>query len=212
MGAKRVLALLLAVLLLVLLGAACGGGGGDPPADPTPNPTVESQVSGPEAALAAHVRTTMQKEFAPDCSKIDVAQDVGKICAAFRGEREGRRAYVLGLTFSEFSQWAIVEQRGGQWAVIKTVEITTDNSGVPGIPWPLRTGVDVVVVVRDSPPCLNVREEATLQAAAVDCINDGTTIQLQAGPQMADGIEWWQVEGRSGWVSADYLRYPDAAQ
>jgi hypothetical protein len=29
---------------------------------------------------------------------------------------------------------------------------------------------------------------------------------------MGDGINWWQLSGRTGWVSADYLRYPDAAQ
>jgi hypothetical protein len=28
----------------------------------------------------------------------------------------------------------------------------------------------------------------------------------------ADGLQWWQVEGRNGWVAGTYLRYPDAAQ
>ena len=31
-------------------------------------------------------------------------------------------------------------------------------------------------------------------------------------PSNADNLIWWQVEGRTGWVAADYLRYPDAAQ
>jgi hypothetical protein len=45
---------------------------------------------------------------------------------------------------------------------------------------------------------------------AVDCIRDGTRIKLSAGPTEGDRIIWYQVEGRTGWVSADYLRYPDA--
>jgi hypothetical protein len=57
-----------------------------------------------------------------------------------------------------------------------------------------------------------VREGPSLNQKAVDCIKDGTKVRLVAGPSAADGIQWWQVEGRTGWISGDYLRYPDAAQ
>jgi len=46
----------------------------------------------------------------------------------------------------------------------------------------------------------------------VEITLDGTRIKLTAGPTNADNLIWWQVEGRTGWVAADYLRYPDAAQ
>jgi hypothetical protein len=57
-----------------------------------------------------------------------------------------------------------------------------------------------------------VRVGTTITQQAVDCIRDGTTIRLTAGPTVADNINWYQVEGRTGWVSGTYLRYPDATQ
>jgi hypothetical protein len=104
----------------------------------------------------------------------------------------------------------ILEDRGGQWAVASTTILNADTAAVPGIPWPLRTGVDVVVA--GGKPCLNVREGPGLNQRAVDCLADGTRLRLATGPVALDNINWWQIEGRAGWVSGDYLRYPDAAQ
>jgi hypothetical protein len=98
----------------------------------------------------------------------------------------------------------------GQWTLASAQNLTPDVAAVPGIPWPLRTGVDVVVAGAN--PCVNVREGPSLNQRAVDCIRDGTVIRLAAGPTAADNIQWWQVSGRTGWVSGDFLRYPDAAQ
>ena len=194
---------------ILMLSLACGGGGDDAP--PTPVPTPAPEFSGPaEQALARYVETTLMKGFVEDCTKADSQNDAGKICSTFRGEREGVRAYALGQTFSEGIEWAFVGQNAGQWAVVHTVKLTPDNRGVPGIPWPLRSGVDLVVVGAD--PCVNVREGPSIQQRAVDSICDGTRIQLGGGPAMGDGFQWWQLAGRTGWVVADYLRYPDAAQ
>ena len=203
--------LLVFLLLGGFLTAACGGGGDDP--EPTPAPTETPATGGtgsPEAALATFVQTTFSKEFVPDCSQAVVATDAGKICATARGERDNMRAYVLGLVASEGSHWAILQNAGGAWTVLSSFMITPDSAAVPGVPWPLRTGVDVVVVGTGNG--LNVRTGPGLQAAAVDRIDDGTVIRLSAGPAPADDLQWWQVEGRSGWVVGDYLRYPDAAQ
>jgi hypothetical protein len=189
---------------------ACGGGGDDPEPTPAPTETPAGPGTGsPEAALATWVQTTLGKQFVADCSKAVVATDNGKVCSNARGERENMRAYTLGLVASEVSHWAIVQNQGGVWAVVSSQTITPDNAGVPGIPWPLRTGVDVVVAGTGNG--LNVRTGPGLNAAAVDRIDDGTVIRLSAGPAPADNLTWWQVEGRSGWVVADYLRYPDAA-
>jgi len=198
--------------LLPALFLACGGGGGDSN-DPTPEPSPTQAASGPaEQALARYVETTLQRQFVEDCTKADVAKDTNKICATFRGERANQRAYVVGPTFSEPTQWVILEDKGGgQWAAAGTTLLNADAAAVPGIPWPLRTGTDLIVV-GVKPDCLNVREGPALNQKAVDCIAEGAKIRLSAGPLLADNINWWQVEGRSGWVSGDYLRYPDAAQ
>ena len=196
---------------LLLFGAACGGGGDPEPAAATPTQTPEAQTAGPAAALRRHVMETMAKDYAGDCASTEAGRDAGKICSVERAQRANQRAYVLGLVASEGAQWVILEERGGQWPVVQTQAITGDNRAVPGIPWPLRLGVDVVVAGAD--PCVNVRTEPKIVAGnAVDCIRDGTVIKLSAGPTLADDIQWWQVVGRSGWVAGDYLRYTDAAQ
>ena len=199
-----------AVLLTALMAAAvaCGGGDNKKP-DPTPGPTETPSASGPvEQALKRHVETTLQRPFVADCSLANPTNDVNKVCAAARGQRGNQRAYAIGQTFSEFFQWVILEERSGQWTVVSTSPINADTAGIPGVPWPLRTGVDLVVA--GAAPCVNVRLGPTINQAAVDCIADGTKVRLTAGPTAADGINWWQVEGRTGWVAGDYLRYPDA--
>jgi hypothetical protein len=194
--------------LLVFL-VACGGD--DTPSSPTPEPTATAVGSGPaEQALSRYVESTLGKAYLEDCSTAIAETDTGKICSTYRGERNGQRAYVLGPTFSEGTQWAILEERNGQWNVIHTPQITPDNASVPGIPWPLALNVDVVVV--GAAPCVNVREGPALAQRAVDAICDGTVVRLGAGPANADNFQWWQVLGRTGWVVSDYLRYPDAAQ
>lgn len=202
----------LPLVLVVCLVAACGGGGDDKP-EPTPAPTETPSAGAPgtpEAALAAYVQQTFQKEFVPDCAKAVVATDAGKLCGTAKGDRDNLKAYTIGLVASEGSQWVILQNNGGTWAVASSMMITPDNAAVAGIPWPLRTGVDVVVTGTGNG--LNVRTGPGLQAAAVDRIDDGTVIRLSAGPAPADNLQWWQVEGRSGWVVGDYLRYPDAAR
>ena len=206
-GIMLTIALLVAAVMLLT-----GGGDGDSSASgpPEATPTPETPGSGPaEQALARYVQTTLGKGFVEDCSKAQGGPDAGKICSIARGEREGRKAYILGLVASEPSQWAILEMQGGSWNVVHAPVITRDNAAVPGIPWPLRTGVDLVVA--GAAPCVNVREGPTISQKAVDCIADGTRIRLIAGPAPADNFQWWQVEGRTGWIVADYIRYPDAA-
>ena len=197
-----------ALLSLVLVACTGGSGGGD--TSPTPEPTAAAGSGPAELALAQYVQTSLGKPYLEDCSKADAQRDVGKICSTFRGERGNTRAYVLGGTFSEGIQWAFVEQRGGQWNVVYTQALSADNAGVPGVPWPLAQGAEVQVV--GAAPCLNVREGPGLNQKAVDCVAEGTKLKLGAGPALGDGIQWWQIEARSGWVAADYLRYPDALQ
>jgi hypothetical protein len=45
----------------------------------------------------------------------------------------------------------------------------------------------------------------------VDCIDDGETVTINAGPVELDDLEWWQLEGH-GWAAGAWLRYPDEAE
>jgi hypothetical protein len=198
------------VVIVLLFVTMCTGG--DDKKDsasnrtPTPEPTQQSDTSAPEGALAAFVQTTLNAQYAGPCAGAQTGGDASKVCSTSRGEREGVVAYVLGKTLSEGDQWAFLEQRGGAWQVVSSPKITADNRDVPGVPWPLKVGA--VVEVTGTGSCLNVRTEPG--GAAVDCIADGTRVTLTAGPRQANDLEWWQPQGRNGWIAADYLRYPDA--
>jgi hypothetical protein len=163
-------------------------------------------------------------DYAGDCSTVTpggpaqtpgagatVPPTANRLCSVKRGDREGVAGYVLGQPLSEPTRYIFLEQRGGQWQVTYSPLITPDTRTVPGIPWPLKPGAEVVVVGTGG-ECLNVREGPALSQAAVDCIAENTRIRLASGPADSDNRQWWQVDGRSGWVASDYLRYPDAAQ
>jgi hypothetical protein len=205
-----VVALVVLIAIIALVAVLCTGGGSDdeaPSATPTPEVTATVPAgSAQESAIVQHLQTTQQGEYAGPCADADPTADVGKVCSAYLGERESIHAFVIGPTFSEGTEWVFVEQQGDSWRVVEAKRITPESAAVPGIPWPLAVGAEVVIVGTGS--CLNVRTEPG--GDAVDCITDGTTIVLGAGPQEARELQWWRVEGRDGWVAADYLRYPDA--
>jgi hypothetical protein len=209
---KRLLAGLLAILTLALA-CACGGGKSGGTANATPEATA-TEVGDPAiAALAAHVTASTSEEYAGDCAGLDPAAAANKACSMAKGERNGQRAYLIYKDAAKTpDHWAILAQANGVWQVVATQQLTPANASVPGVPWPLAIGAEVIVVGLAPDPCLNVHEGPQLSAKAVDCINEGAKITLAAGPQVADHIAWWQVQGRTGWVAGDYLRYPDAAQ
>ena len=210
---------------VVLVGfvVACGGGGKKASALPTALPTqtaagASGTTGGPAAAgdpndvIKAWVQQTFQKDYAPDCAAANATNDTGKYCGTFKGDRGQVKAYQVGPAFSQPTHWVMVESKNNQWVLNSATAITPDTASIPGIPWPLATGVDLVVASGGDPPCVNVREGPALAQKAVDCIKNGAKVRLTAGPTKADNYDWWQVEGRTGWVVGMYLRYPDAAQ
>jgi hypothetical protein len=234
-GAVVAAAIVIAIAVFVF-DVGRGDGGTKAAVQPTVAPSPTQAGAGPvEQALGAYVQSTLKATYAGDCATASSppvlgqtpatagtptppagigstpASTAARLCSTKRGERQGVEAYVLGAPQKDPMQWAFLSQQNGVWQVVLSTQITPDNSAVPGIPWPLQTGAEVVVVGTGS--CLNVRTEPKVEAGnAVDCIADGTKIKLAAGPTDAGGIQWWQVDGRAGWVAADYLRYEDAAQ
>ena len=209
-------ALLLTAAATALLMAACfkdGGGPSEPgvtAATSTPGGPATPATGSPEEVLGTYARQKLQMEYVGDCESAKLPDDQGKLCTSFRGDRGPMKAYVAGPAFTEFTTWLFAEQRAGQWQVVGEFPIRPQANDVPGIPWPLTVGAQVVVV--STGQCLNVRDGPGLGKAAIDCLKDGTTIKLGEGPQEVGDFQWWRIDGRDGWVAADWLRYPDAAR
>jgi hypothetical protein len=209
------LALLLTAAASALFLAACFEKGepsrpGVTATTPTPGGSPTPATGSPEEALGAYARQNLQMEYVGDCQAAQLPDDQGKLCTSHRGDRGSMKAYIAGPAFTQFTTWLFVEQKNGQWQVVGEFPIRPQAADVPGIPWPLTVGAQVVVV--GTGQCLNVRDGPGLDKAAIDCLQDGTTIKLAEGPQEVDDFQWWRIDGRDGWVAADWLRYPDAAQ
>jgi hypothetical protein len=208
--------IVIAIVLFAVFVLDVGGSGDDTAQGPTPEPSPTQPTASPaEQALTQYVQTTMGATYVGDCSRATPeGQAPGqplRLCSSGQGQRENMEAYTLGVPAAEPTHWAFLTQQGGAWQVAAVKEITADTRAVPGIPWPLRSGAEVVVI--GTGQCLNVRTEPRFDPGnAVDCIADGATIRLSTGPIDADQTQWWQVEGRAGWVAATYLRYPDAVR
>jgi hypothetical protein len=73
--------------------------------------------------------------YAGACAATRSLADWGKTCATLVAEQAGRRAYLIGRTFSEYSEWVFVAQQGSGWRVVGTAPLDFfDASG--HIPWP----------------------------------------------------------------------------
>lgn len=207
----------IAVVIALLVALVCGGDEGaneGAAREPTPDAaaTAAASESGLQQALAQFAQGTLNAEYVGDCGQAQ-GGPAGRLCSSKRGERENVQAYVVGATQSEPTQWALLQERAGVWQVVYAPKITNDTRAVPGIPWPMRPGAEVVVIGTGN--CLNIRTEPRIAPGnAIDCIADGTrmTLATAGGPIDANDQQWWQIEGRGGWISADYLRYPDATQ
>ena len=172
-------------------------------AAPSPTATVALPDDAPEETLRAWVNSHLSQGFVPECSLARRPDDVGKVCADLRAERDGILAYGVGPTFSEFTRLFLLEPIDGAWTIIH--EETIDPN-LPGIPWPLAVGASVIVAVGSD--CLQVRDQPGLQAVPVDCLENGTAVTISAGPADRDGFQWWRLSGH-GWAAGNWLRYPD---
>ncbi len=175
--------------------------------------TTEAQATGtpsdtvsPEQALSDYITTQMKQQYAGDCTAA-LMPDTSGLCSTARGDRQDRKAYLLGTSAYDYQLWVFLQKQGNAWSVESTLPVKPDTVNAPGAPWPLEKGA--TVVVSGTGTCLNVRVSPSVKADAVDCIPDGTSIVLQDGPVTADGYDWWRPVDRSGWVASDWLRYPD---
>ena len=111
--------------LLLAYGAVCRSDAAEPAA---------SAAATPEEALAAYVILT-GGTFAGPCAQTRSPDDIGKICAGFVDERDNRRAYLLGRTFSEFTTWVFLSEDGRGWTVLASAPLDFHDTTMV-IPWP----------------------------------------------------------------------------
>ena len=203
-----VIAVAVALCAAAVFAAACGlVGENDSNGSPTAMPaTTQPPSVAPEEALRVYVGRRLNQGFIADCDAAQRPDDVGKQCARFRGERESMLAYELGPTFGEFTRLIILQQAADSWTIAHLENRDPNLPPVPGIPWPLQVGTNVVVI--GTGDCLRIREHPGLQAPQVTCLDDGTAVTISAGPVQIDDFEWWQLEGY-GWSAGNWLRYPE---
>ncbi|MHB8376968.1 MAG: hypothetical protein ACYDEB_08435 [Dehalococcoidia bacterium] len=201
------LLVLATVLSLAATLAACSGGPSKPA--PTPTPTVPGAVD----VIAEWVHANRNVDFIGDCNLAKPGIDIGKLCVRIAGVRGTRRAYSLGPTFSDPTALAMVEkQKDGTWKVLSVTNVDLSQGAVPGIPWPLQIGDEVVIVGLAKGDCLRVRDQPALTGKQLACEALGVKAIIQDGPKQADNFTWWKIAGTgfSGWAADHWLRLPDA--
>jgi hypothetical protein len=112
----------------------------------------------------------------------------------------------------ETTKSALVEQKPEGWTIISVTNRDPSAGAVPGIPWPLQVGDQVIVIGLGETDCLRIREQPTQQGKQLTCVPDGTTAIIQEGPTDAETFTWWRIagEGFNGWAAGAWLRLPDA--
>jgi hypothetical protein len=90
-----------------------------------------------------------------------------------------------------------VYRSGGAWHFL---------DAVCGLPDQLSPMVAHDAVVHVPGNCANVRDGASLTAAVVACLKDGSTVHIDGGPTYADSRLWWHEQ--HGWVAHDFLTGP----
>ncbi|HTE87307.1 MAG TPA: hypothetical protein VK821_21570 [Dehalococcoidia bacterium] len=98
-------------------------------------PTAQGAlVATPEAAVA-HAVQAQNAVYSGDCAAAISPEDLGKLCSKFVAQNGTLRAYLVGRTFSEFSQWVFIQQSADGWRPV--IAAPFDGTALaPQIPWP----------------------------------------------------------------------------
>lgn len=106
-----------------------------PEATATVEPTAVPPVSSGHATAEEAIEDWLApSEYAGDCSSATLDEDVGKVCSSLFGGSGSQLIYLVGLTFSEFAEWVLVEQQDdGTWLVADSAVV----GDVMEPPWPV---------------------------------------------------------------------------
>lgn len=93
---------------------------------------------------------------------------------------------------------------GGGATTSPTPPVETTTTPEPG---DSAFAIGDTVTVQGTGNCLNIRSEAGLDGAVVDCLDDGTQLDLLEGPVAVDDLNWWRIQGpaSTGWGADLYF-------
>jgi hypothetical protein len=99
----------------------------------TPSPTTTRSAGGASTPTAAIAAWMGKKGFryAGECATTTLEKDIGKYCSSLCEDKGARRIYRIGPTFSEYTQWLLLERSGGTWRVIAAAK----DTGTAPPPW-----------------------------------------------------------------------------
>jgi hypothetical protein len=124
---RRIAAIVMAVSLIAFRG-------GEAAAQTLPQMFLSAApVASPVAAVGEAVQTG-GASYAGDCSTTTPA-DIGADCSKFVASEGTLQAYMIGPTFSEFTDWVFVEQNQSGWIPVGSAAFH-DTAGAQQVPWP----------------------------------------------------------------------------
>src|SRR5918998_3924861 len=90
---------------------------------------AESPESAVQQVVEQHGDT-----YAGDCAATVAPRDIGATCSKLIGEENGVQAFLVGRTFSEFTDWIFVQQSDrGDWRVVAEMPLDfhNDDASIP---------------------------------------------------------------------------------
>jgi hypothetical protein len=111
-----------------------------PKSTPTRAPiaTPTEEVEPPAVSQGAQVKAIAVwvegygEQYAGDCATTNVETDAGKYCSSLQEDRGDSAIYLIGLSFSEFDTWLLLERVDSDWVVSDWAGVV-DGEMVP--PW-----------------------------------------------------------------------------
>jgi len=102
---------------------------------PTATPTEEPESpavrqEAQEEAIAVFLEQ-YGEQYAGDCATTNVETDVGKYCSTLWEDRGDSAVYAIGLTFSEYDTWLLLELVDGDWVVSDWAEVVAEDMAPP---------------------------------------------------------------------------------
>jgi hypothetical protein len=96
--------------------------------------TALATAVSPDVAVRQAVEARGER-YAGDCAATVAPRDIGMTCSRLIADEGGRRAYLTGRTFSEFSRWLFLADGAGSWRIAGEAPLDFSSPSLD-VPWP----------------------------------------------------------------------------